>query len=161
MKTLLIQAPYKQNTEIKFPPTLVEIGYASLNEIPNTELKFPFSFSRINGQASITGNPNLVAIYFYGNLFQIQTDAIISCPNLANIYYYGTVSVQTKIFADSLPNLKIMVCASYEGNSFATISNIIKEGACPDMNFLRYITCKKSFLFSHIFVCCFTSIIFK
>ena len=145
MKTRLIQAPTNLNN-LTLESTLVEIGYLSIEMGRMKELIFPVTFSRMLDYASINSCQSLTTIYFLGNLIQLANTAITICENLQNIYYYGTVKVNVKFFQfdqEKIDDLNIRLCSGYRGSTFATISNFVKEGVCPDVNCIKTITIMK------------------
>ena len=136
MKTRLIQAPIKIES-MKFPQTLVYMESYAITDASVTELVFPVTFSKMSSY-SIISCSKLVTISFLGNLIDIGSNAFSQCNQLQNIYYYGTVYVQFKFFTSD--TAKIRICSGYKWDSFATYTNIIKEGACPSINYIRYKT---------------------
>ena len=141
MKTQLIQGPYGAEN-FSLEPTLVEIGYGSIDSIQVKEIRFPIGFARILDYSSIQLCSNLETIYFGGNLFSVAANAINSCDKLAHIYYYGTIAVTIKFFTfASGTNSKIYLCNDYQGTSFASFTDLIINGVCPPFNYLKKLTC--------------------
>ena len=137
MKTVLVQAPMNLNN-ITFEPTLVHIGYLALTYGKMSELVFPLTFSSIEYE-SIANCNILETVYILGNLISVQKNAFINCPNLKNIFYYGTISVNVKLF--SINPTTIRLCHDYKMDSFASYKDVIKEGLCPAINYIKFKTC--------------------
>ena len=151
MKTVLVQAP-QQMESLTFEPSLVQIGYAAILGGKMKELIFPVTFAKI-AKYSFQTCQNLETIYFLGNLITVEDSAFYQCDKLTNIYYYGTNFINVNLFSTNI-NPTIRVCSDYKKDSFATFTNIIKQGVCAPINYIIYLT-PKSNSFNR---CCYSSL---